>query len=132
MSGKETLMQYRETEREIAQLERELQEWRSRADRVTTSYSIAPGGSGSGRHMENAVLHLHELALELAGRYREQAAQRLIVGQIIDSVPDLKFRAVLRRRYLDGLTIQQIADDLGYCWHQINKQHMKALSMLEA
>ena len=131
MDKKETLMQYRETEREIVRLEREVEEWRSRAERMTYSYSLAPSRGGDGRGMENTVLHLHELTMALAGLLGEQAERRRTVGGIIDAVPDPKLRTVLRLRYIEGETIQQIADDLGYCWHHVNRQHSKALSLLE-
>ncbi len=131
MDRKEILVQYRETEREIARLEREVEEWRSRAERMTASYSLAPRSGGDGRSMENAALHLHELTVELAGLLGEQAERRLAVGGIIDAVPDPQLRTVLRLRYIEGETIQRIADDLGYCRYQIHKQQAKALAMLE-
>lgn len=131
MGKRETLIQYRETERELARLERETEEWRARAERMTTSYSLAPGGGGDGRSMENAVLHLHELVQEFAGLLGEQAQRRLLVGEIIDAVPDPRLQEVLRLRYIEGMTFQRIADSLGYCHYQIQRHHKKALAMLE-
>lgn len=130
MNRREILMQYRETEQDIARLERELEEWRSRAEWATASYSLAPG-CGDERHLENMVLHLHKLTLELAALVREQAERRRLVGRIIEAFSDSRLREVLRLRYIEGMTFQKIADRLGYCHYQIQRLHRKALAMLE-
>ena len=46
---KEILLKYRSTVREIEWLEREIQKWRSNAERMTASYHAAPASGGSNR-----------------------------------------------------------------------------------
>ena len=112
MTNEEKLLAYRDAMRELDKLGEELEECRARAESMTASYSLTPGGSGDGRRMEHHALKLAELGAEYARRLDELAAQRLEVGQIIDAVPDALTRAALRLRFLDGLTWKQTAEKL--------------------
>lgn len=112
MGNEEKLLAYRDTMRELDKLGEELEECRARAESMTASYSLTPGGGGDGRSMENCVLKLAVLGDEYARRLDELAVQRLEVGRIIDAVPDALTRAALRLRFLDGLTWKQTAEKL--------------------
>ena len=112
MGNEKKLLAYREAMRELDRLGEQLEECRARAESMTASYSLTPGGGGDGRSMENCVLKLAALGDEYARRLDELAAQRLQVGRIIDAVPDALTRAALRLRFLDGLTWKQTAEEL--------------------
>ena len=112
MGNEEKLLAYRDAMRELDRLGEELEECRARAESMTASYSLTPGGGGDGRSMENCVLKLAVLGDEYARRLDELAVQRLEVGRIIDAVPDALTRAALRLRFLDGLTWKQTAEKL--------------------
>ena len=59
---KEILLKYRSTVREIEWLEREIQKWRSNAERMTASYHAAPASGGSNRRsIEEAVEQIDKL-----------------------------------------------------------------------
>ena len=61
MTNEEKLLAYRDAMRELDRLGDELEECRARAESMTTSYSMTPGGSGDGRSMERHALKLAEL-----------------------------------------------------------------------
>ena len=112
MMNEDKLQAYQDAMRELDRLGEQLEECRARAESMTASYSLTPGGGGDGRSMENCVLKLAVLGDEYARRLDELAAQRLEVGRIIDTVPDALTRAALRLRFLDGLTWKQTAEKL--------------------
>ena len=112
MMNEDKLQAYQDAMRELDRLGEELEECRARAESMTASYSLTPGGGGDGRSMENCVLKLAVLGDEYARRLDELAVQRLEVGRIIDAVPDALTRAALRLRFLDGLTWKQTAEKL--------------------
>lgn len=110
MMNEDKLQAYQDAMRELDRLGEELEECRARAESVTAFYSLAPGGAGDGRRMERHALKLAELGDEYARRLDELAAQRLEVGRIIDAVPDVLTRSVLRWRFLNGLTWKETAE----------------------
>ena len=112
MGNEKKLLAYREAMRELDRLGEQLEECRARAESMTASYSLTPGGGGDGRSMENCVLKLAVLGDEYARRLDELAVQRLEVGRIIDAVPDALTRAALRLRFLNGLTWKQTAEEV--------------------
>lgn len=112
MTNEEKLLAYRDAMRELDKLGEELEECRARAESMTASYSLAPGGSSDGRRMERHALKLAALGDEYARQLDELAAQRLEVGRIIDAVPDALTRAALRLRFLNGLTWKQTAEEV--------------------
>ena len=112
MGNEEKLLAYRDAMRELDRLGEQLEECRARAESMTASYSLTPGGGGDGRSMENCVLKLAVLGDEYARRLDELAVQRLEVGRIIDAVPDALTRAALRLRFLNGLTWKQTAEEV--------------------
>ena len=122
MGNEEKLLAYRDAMRELDRLGEELEECRARAESMTASYSMTPGGGGDGRRMEHHALKLAELGDEYALRLGNLAAQRLEVGRIIDAVPDVLTRAALRLRFLDGLTWEQTAAEVGQTRRHINRR----------
>ena len=50
---------------------------------------------------------------------------------LVYSIKDTKFRCILCYRYLDGMTIEQVADEMNYSTHHIWKMLRDALNVLE-
>lgn len=69
-------------------------------------------------------LDLAQHCSELGGQ-AEQAKNEIL--EVIDSIDNLNFRRVLRLKYIDNMTYQQIADRLHYSKRQIHRIHGKAL-----
>ena len=125
---KEFLQQYRLAEMEEQRLEHEIERWRSRAERMTAGYSKAPAGGGDGRSLENTLERLGELAGELTRQRDKLIRLRREIGAAIDTVPDARLRELLRLRYIEGLSFEQIAVRLDYSWRQVIRLHGAALS----
>ena len=127
---KEILLQYRAAEREEKRLELEIQRWRSRAEKMTAGYGGTPSGGGDGRSLENTMAHIDDLTEQLADQRDRLVTLRREIGMAIDSVPDARLRELLRLRYIDGLSFEQIAVRMNYSWRQVIRLHGAALSQV--
>lgn len=128
---KEFLQQYRLAEMEELRLEHEIERWRSRAGKMTAGYSKAPAAGGDGRSMEYTLERLGELAAELTAQRDKLVRLRREIGAAIDTVPDARFRELLRLRYIEGMTWGRLAVAMGYDdlrW--VYRMHGRALEKL--
>lgn len=79
--------------------------------RVTPNLSGLPhGGTPDGNKTEAAVEELEYAQEQEQAAEDKTRAARLAVCQIIDTAPEADQRIVLRYRYINGLTWEQIAD----------------------
>lgn len=107
---KEILLKYRSTVREIEWLEREIQKWRSNAERMTASYHAAPASGGSNRRsIEEAVEQIDKLIRRFMDYQSDLIRTRGMIENAIESLRDPVLQEVLQMRYLDGLSFHQIA-----------------------
>lgn len=128
---KEHLQKYRTAEREEKRLELEIQRWRSRAEKMTTGHSLASGGTGDGRSLEHTVERIDELTGQLVRQREELVSLRRSIGAAIDGVPDARLRELLRLRYIEGMTWEQVSVSMNYSYMQVCRLHGKALSELK-
>ena len=127
---KEFLQQYHWAELEERRLEREIERWRSRAEKVTPAYSQAPASGGDVRPGEDVLLRLGDLAVELTHQRDKLIRLRRKIGAAIDAVPDARLRELLRLRYIDGLAWGRIAVQMGYSYKQVCRLHGTALEKM--
>lgn len=127
---KEILLQYRVAEREEKRLEAEIQRWRSRAEKMTAGYGGTPSGGGDGRSLENTMAHIDDLTRQLSDQRDRLVTLRRNIGTAIDSVPDARLRELLRLRYIEGLTFEQIAVRMSYSYKQTCRLHGMALEKM--
>lgn len=128
---KETLWQYRAAEREEKRIEQEIIRWRSRAEKMTAGYGPPHGGSGDGRSLEHTVERLAILTSELVDQQNKLISLRRWIGGAINSVGDDRLRELLRLRYIEGMTWEQISVLLHYSYMQVCRLHGKALDQLK-
>ncbi|MCD8087118.1 MAG: hypothetical protein LUE22_00820 [Oscillospiraceae bacterium] len=121
------LQRYREAGRQAARLEQEIARWKAQSQRLTASYGTAPPGGGNGRSIEAAVTHVDELTRELSAQVEALLALRREVETAISAVEDARHRELLRCRYIDGQTWEQIAEAMAYDIRWIYKLHRSAL-----
>lgn len=105
----------------------ELQNLRDNASRITPAYSLAPGGSGTGQRIENAMAKIVDAENIIQS---EMEILMVALGEIralIATVDDPVLRLILHKRYLCYQKWEQIAADLNYSWQWIHKMHGRAL-----
>ena len=107
---------------EVRRLEGELGRVISLAEKVTPSYSPAPGGAGGDR-MAEAVERLVEARERLAEAVTRREAQQVRASALVESVADVRMRLVLQYRYFDGLRWEEIGERMHYDPRHVRRLH---------
>lgn len=107
-----------------------LQELRSLAQKITPVYSQAPGGSGSGKVLENSVAKIVEQERVVASCCDELCEQLAEVRALVALLPVGPMRLVMQRRYLNYRKWEQIAMELDYTWQHVHRLHGRALEFM--
>lgn len=110
---KEQLENYRFLKERVEYLENRL------VNVKAISYS-SYGSIGIPKTKQDLILEKDELIKEM------DETRRLVY-----SIKDTKLRCILCYRYLDGMTIEQVADEMNYSAHHVWKMLRDALSELE-
>ena len=109
----------------------EIERQRARAEKVTTSFSPAPGGSGPGDSMARAVAHIVDMQRSMEQDYaRAQKMQQEIRWLIDTVVEDYTQRNVLIFRYIYLHRWEEVAYRLSYSWQNVHKIHNVALQFI--
>lgn len=131
---KEELRSYRALTKERKQLETLLEEiesplYSAKVQRLTGM----PSASGSGES-GSAQERLADRTMELRARYAEDIAElaerQLAIEQAIDALPST-MRQLLRARYIEGLTWEEVCVCIGYGWRQTHRVHAEALQRMK-
>ena len=123
---KRWLSEYRRLEMLCDALIDERNRWMSRAEKVTLDYADMPRCSGEDR-IQTAVDHLAEIDAQIGREIKTIEYRRAATVEAIQSVGDSKLRTLLRLRYIDGLTFEEISVRMHYSWRQIIRMHGTAL-----
>lgn len=126
---KRDLYSYRDIVRELAQVRRQREMLEAR---MTSPRSGVPGGSGRGSGGDPMV-DMVARSVRLEQKYK-QLESRLLAAQLgienLISRLGPKERTLLRHYYLEGLTMEQVGDKMGYTERQAHRVHASALGHL--
>lgn len=125
------LRQYGDNEREIKRLEDELARWESRAEMVTTGYSLAPAHGESSDKIQIAVENISEVKAMLYDRLTDATELRRSIQAAIDTVEDARLRNLLEYRYIDGWGWPKVAHKMNYEISQTYFLHRSALRTIK-
>ena len=124
------LRQYATADSEINDLLRRKEEILSRLTRITPTYSGMPGGSGDSDKYTNGVAKIIELDHEIDDKIDKLVDMRRKIEGYIDGISDSLLRRVLKLRYIDGMSWERIAIEMGYERRQVFRLHGDALKSL--
>lgn len=122
---REFLNSYWELRKEHRRLERKIEELESQCQSVTAKYSALPGGGGgNGNSAWDALVEARERAGAALTKtlYREAD-----IEQFINSLPEPRYRVLLKYRYLELLNWEPIAKKMNYSERQLRRLHGRAL-----
>ena len=126
------LGRYRESVCRQRMLEDELAALRSDAERMTACISGMPGRGGvNADRLPKAVERIEEAQKNLEQQVGVCLDERMDVMNAILSVGDESQREVLRRRYVDGQSYAEIADEMGLVERRVYQLHRMGLQKLE-
>lgn len=87
------------------------------------------GGSGAGDVLEAQIDRKDELLAMYLAKEEELDDALLVIEQAIEKLEPTQ-RLLVRLYYIDGLTWEQVAVEIGYCWRQTHRIHSAALKRL--
>lgn len=125
---KRELRQYRALLAEIALLE---EEQRRIAEGALSAVALTgmPKGSGTADDTGRLAARLADLAYLIAAKLEEAIAVRLQIERAIEGL-DGQERVLMRLRYIEGKTWEEIAVAMHYAWAQVHRIHARALIKL--
>jgi predicted transcriptional regulator len=121
------LKRYTAIDRQIKNKTDELSMWRSRATKITPTYSGLPKGGGGDR-IQTAVDNICRLEDEINAEIDRLIITRAEINEAIAKVEDERLREVLTLRYIQGKSWEWIAVEMHYNYRWVTKLHGKALS----
>lgn len=128
---KEKLREYYWIRRNIAKLESRLIQLDSESTKVTTQLKKDPimGQGNTSDKVGNAVVDMELVREELSEQIKGSYAMLTEIERAIEVLP-ARERYLIRARYVELLSWEQIAVDMNYSWQWVHKIHSNALEML--
>lgn len=138
---KDWLKFYKKLDREIDRECDELSMWKSRASKLTTTFSDMPRGGRSVDPLQESVERIIELENRINEHTDELIARRDSIVEAIDKIQDMDLQDVLKKRYIDGKSWPQVCtaiygsrsdfpDRYDSYLRNIYRQHGRALSQV--
>ena len=128
-SKKEFLQRYIANEKEISRLEDELENWESRAERVTACFNHICGGSGDDR-LQYAVDMLCELRAALYDRLVDSTEIRLEIEGCLSQIEDSRLKLIMEYHYIDDMIWEDVAEKMNLESRWLMRLHNRALDMI--
>ena len=125
---KEFLSRYLEILAEEKDIREEITYWESKAQKITSSWSAVPSGGKGSDKVQMGAIKIAELRESLIDKINQLVAVRIEIERAIGTVQDDTQRRLLRRKYINGLTLEQIAVEMHYSYVHTCRIHGYALS----
>lgn len=128
---KARLRNYRNIRKEQEQLKGRLEELETALyyPKIPHLTDMPGGGKPEGNHQEDLAIHHIELQALYNAKLAELRAEQLEIEKAID-VLEPTSRMLMRYRYLDGLSWEEVCVRMNYSWTQTHDYHSKALQKL--
>lgn len=126
---KAILLEYQAIERRINRLLDEKRGWMEKATAVNPVLSDMPKGGGTDK-IQNAVCRIADIEADIDRQIDRQIDLRARIETAICAIPDGRLRDLMRYRYIDGLTWEQIAVEMHYSYVHICRMHGQALAVI--
>lgn len=124
------LLRFRDAMRDIDCWEREMEEWRLRAEKITRTISDMPRG-GKVLNIDDIISEMDEILRSIHRKIKESNLIKLEIEIAIESIDDPILEDLMKYRYVKGMSFKEISIILGYsephCW----KLHGKALERIK-
>lgn len=124
------LLRYREAIHDIDCREREMEEWRLRAEKITKTISDMPRG-GKALNIDDIIAEMDEILRDVKQKVKESKLIQLEIEIAIEELEDPVLERLMKCRYINQMTWKQIAIVMGYEERQIYRLHGKALERIK-
>ena len=130
MTKKEFLNQYLNAEKEIGIKLDQIARLRELSTKITQTLTPDKVKSNSENRLESSVSKIVDIEREIGASIDQLERTRLQVESVINSVPNVNQRNVLRLRYISGMKWEQRAVKLNYDYRWVLRLHGKALNKI--
>lgn len=124
------LSQYGMLNDRINRWEMEKKKWEDMAQKVSPTYSDMPKG-GNGDRLLDCVEKIIDLESRINQEIDKLVNLRVEIESCLNTISDELLKDLLRDIYIDGLTLEEVAVKMGYCYRHIERKHQQALNVLE-
>lgn len=131
MRAKEYLRQVRKYKFLINYNMEQLEEAMAMATKVTTFISDMPKGTGIGDKLADAVIRILEVEDQIRENVAEWQRRKQDAEDLVNKLQNPDYVIILYHRYFDGMTLEEIADKMGYSYKWICDLHGQALAEAE-
>ncbi len=127
MTAKEELNQYKYARKKVEETLEEYQKYKTRAEKMTSIISDSPSRTNktSDKVGDNASL-MADLEKEYEQRWIDAEYTKLRIEKTIDKVEE-PYRTLLHMRYIEELSLVDIASKMRYSYNRIKHMHGEAL-----
>ena len=126
---KAVLLEYQAIERRIKRLQSEKRGWLEKATAVSPNLSDMPKSGGTDK-IQNAVCRIADIEQKINRDIDRKIDLRERIEAAICAIPDGRLRDLMRYRYIDGMTWEQIAVEMHYSYVHICRMHGQALAQI--
>lgn len=88
------------------------------------------GGGVKSDSIGNAVARLDEIERDYIGKYDEALCELHRIERVIESLENPTERRLMRKRYIEDKSWEDICVELNYSWRQVHRTHAKILKKL--
>ena len=131
MTAEKYLLRASELEQEINRKIDRLGDLYASVTKSTTQLSDMPGGGHNNRAFEEGMEKYLLLRDEINEDLNRLIDLKSEIYAAIDALPVEKYRGVLEKFYLLGMTLKEIGRDMGYEKHYVARMKKKALRMIQ-
>ena len=128
---KDVLGRYIILGRHLEDLKKERSDWRTRGESVTASLSGMPKVGRVSDKVGDAAAEIVKLDRKIERQMSLLAGLRIGIEKQISSVEDETLRRILYLKYIDGDTLEVIAEKMNYGYRHMIRLHKKALDEVE-
>jgi DNA-directed RNA polymerase specialized sigma subunit len=129
MITKTDLQSYYWLTRNVKKLEDKLLELETEATRITTRITHQPKSKNGTDKIGGIVAEIIDVQNKINSKLQNAYIIMSKIEQAASRLPERE-AYLIRRRYIDCLTWEQIAVDMHYSWQHVHKIHAKALKLL--
>ena len=132
MNAKDYLMQCRQIEEQILQIDAEIQSLRDEQILLRSPWPDGqPHGTGKSDPVGNQAAKIADQIQTLEKKRGELWLKRSEIIETIGMVQDFVLHRLLWLRYVQGVSFEEVAVDMHYSYRHVTRLHGKALQRVE-
>lgn len=124
------LSQYKYLNAEIDRKIKYMEDCKSKIFNVTGTLSDMPRSGNRSNVIEDGIVNINEIEQTINQDIDKLVELRVEIESKINTIPDLKLREIMKCRYLDCKSWEEIAYKNDITWRHVYRMHEKALDKI--